>query len=182
MSHNRPSEIAQNPNAETSSLPPSGRGLTPRQIHVIAGLARGHTNKQIAQKLKISTHTVTSHVRRIGFRVGYIRRAGIVGYAYRVGILSGLRPESRSPINLTPGERKVLNGLTYGPTNLQLASYLQTPEHSVKSSVYALLRKLNARSRTHAVAIGYQQGFLNGFQSSGMSQHCLEDQRLVRND
>lgn len=42
--------------------------LTARQAQIIALVAEGLTNDQIARQLKISTHTVNTHLERIFFR------------------------------------------------------------------------------------------------------------------
>jgi len=44
--------------------------LTPREREVLAGLADGHTNKEIAQRLGISPGTVKTHVERLIGKLG----------------------------------------------------------------------------------------------------------------
>jgi DNA-binding CsgD family transcriptional regulator len=49
--------------------------LTQRERELVALIAQGHTNAQIAARLFISVRTVTSHIDRIHGKTGYRRRA-----------------------------------------------------------------------------------------------------------
>jgi len=71
-------------------------------------------------------------------------------------------PASRSvpPICLTVREREVLDLLSQGLSNKQIARRLTISEHGVKRHVTNLLAKLNAPNRTLAVAVALQQGLL----------------------
>jgi DNA-binding NarL/FixJ family response regulator len=61
--------------------------LTQREIEVLCLVATGLTNKQIAQLLKVSTHTVDRYVTVMLRRAHEHRRTGLISRAYRDGIL-----------------------------------------------------------------------------------------------
>jgi two-component system, NarL family, nitrate/nitrite response regulator NarL len=63
---------------------------------------------------------------------------------------------------LTPRERQVLEGLSAGLSNKQIARQLSISEHGVKRHVAKVLAKLNCPSRTHAVSSALQSGLLAG--------------------
>jgi DNA-binding NarL/FixJ family response regulator len=55
--------------------------LTPREIEVLKHLARGDSNREIAQALSISVRTVTTHVRNILDKLGLSNRTKAALYA-----------------------------------------------------------------------------------------------------
>lgn len=57
--------------------------LTPRQREVIARLAEGRTDKEIAEELRLSVRTVNAHVAQLLTRLGVRNRAEAVGWYYR---------------------------------------------------------------------------------------------------
>jgi DNA-binding NarL/FixJ family response regulator len=66
---------------------PREEGLTPREIEVLAGLAAGRANKQIAYDLGISEHTVKFHTSSIYGKLGATNRAEAVAVGIRRGLL-----------------------------------------------------------------------------------------------
>jgi DNA-binding NarL/FixJ family response regulator len=56
--------------------------LTPRELEVLALLARGKTNRVIADELFISEKTVASHVSHIFTKLGVGTRSAATAYAY----------------------------------------------------------------------------------------------------
>ena len=56
--------------------------LTPRQIEVLSLVAAGRTNRQIADELYVSEHTVRRHLQNIFTRIGVSSRAAATAYAY----------------------------------------------------------------------------------------------------
>jgi DNA-binding NarL/FixJ family response regulator len=62
-------------------------GLTAREVEVLALLARGETNKQIAQRLVVAPKTVGSHVEHIYVKIGCSSRAGAGLFAMEHGLL-----------------------------------------------------------------------------------------------
>jgi DNA-binding CsgD family transcriptional regulator len=61
-------------------------GLSAREAQVLQRMALGHTNRQIAEELSISTNTVQRHVSNIFTKLGLHNRAEAVAYALRHGI------------------------------------------------------------------------------------------------
>jgi two-component system, NarL family, response regulator NreC len=62
-------------------------GLSARERDVLALLARGHTNAEIAQQLVVSLRTVESHRASLRVRLGLHSRAELVDAARRMGLL-----------------------------------------------------------------------------------------------
>ena len=56
-------------------------GLTGREVQIVADIARGLTNRQIAERLGISDRTVDAHVQNIRNKLGMERRAQIAAWA-----------------------------------------------------------------------------------------------------
>jgi DNA-binding NarL/FixJ family response regulator len=69
--------------AEETELPD---GLTPREAEVLALIAGGLTNTEIADRLVVSAATVKSHVNHIFAKAGVRDRAQAVVYAYERGL------------------------------------------------------------------------------------------------
>jgi DNA-binding NarL/FixJ family response regulator len=66
--------------AVQAESPPDG--LTQRELEVLALLARGKTNRTIANELFISEKTVASHVSHIFTKLGLASRSAATAYAY----------------------------------------------------------------------------------------------------
>jgi DNA-binding NarL/FixJ family response regulator len=60
--------------------------LTPREAEVLALIAEGLTNSEIAERLVVSAATVKSHVNHIFAKIGARDRAQAVVYAYANGL------------------------------------------------------------------------------------------------
>jgi DNA-binding NarL/FixJ family response regulator len=63
-------------------------GLTTREAEVLALLASGLSNAEIAQRLFVSHATVKTHINRIFAKTGARDRAQAVRYAYQTGLAS----------------------------------------------------------------------------------------------
>jgi DNA-binding NarL/FixJ family response regulator len=59
-------------------------GLTPREREVLALLADGRTNRQIAEELFISAKTASVHVSNILAKLGVANRGEAAAVAYRL--------------------------------------------------------------------------------------------------
>ena len=63
-------------------------GLTAREVDVLALVARGLTNKEIAARLVISRKTVANHVEHIYAKIGASNRTAAALFATRHGLLT----------------------------------------------------------------------------------------------
>jgi DNA-binding NarL/FixJ family response regulator len=94
------------------------------------------------------------HSRR--FEVVAARRAG--GDAEIIPFQAPIREPEQEP---THREIEVLQLISEGLVNREIAKELYLSEETVKSHIRHLLVKLHARSRAHAVAVGFRRGILS---------------------
>ena len=93
------------------------------------------------------------HARR--FEEAAARRAG--SNAEIIPFTAPLRELEQEP---TARETEVLQLIAEGLVNREIGKALFLSEETVKSHVRHLLAKLQARSRAHAVAVGFRRGLL----------------------
>jgi DNA-binding CsgD family transcriptional regulator len=62
-------------------------GLTPREAEVLVLLARGFSNKEMAEKLSVSVRTVSSHVEHVYAKIGVSARGAAAMFAMRHGLV-----------------------------------------------------------------------------------------------
>lgn len=74
-------------NSFIKSLGCDGMSVTEREIDIIRGIAEGLSNKLIADKLKLSTHTVNTHRKNIMSKLGVNNTAGVVMFAVKNQLL-----------------------------------------------------------------------------------------------
>lgn len=63
-------------------------GISERELEIIKLIAEGYINKEIAEELFISTHTVNTHRKNIMQKLGINNTAGIVLFAVKEGLVS----------------------------------------------------------------------------------------------
>ncbi len=81
-----PDAARTDPSAERASGPKRPGGLSAREVEVLALVAKGKTNREIAGDLGISEKTVASHVSHIFTKLGLSTRAAATAYAYEHGL------------------------------------------------------------------------------------------------
>ncbi len=68
--------------------PTSAAGLTPRETEVLVLVARGASNRRVAELLDISPKTAGSHIEHIYAKIGVSTRAGAALFAVQHGLVS----------------------------------------------------------------------------------------------
>lgn len=74
-------------NTYIKTLKCDGLAVTEREIEIIVEISLGLSNKQIADKLHLSTHTVNTHRKNIMTKLGVNNTAGIVMFAVKNQLL-----------------------------------------------------------------------------------------------
>lgn len=67
-------------------------GLTRREAEILAWVARGYTNAEIAAALSVSAHTIRTHLENAYERLGVHSRAAAVAVAYDSSLVTKGRP------------------------------------------------------------------------------------------
>jgi HD-GYP domain-containing protein (c-di-GMP phosphodiesterase class II) len=67
-------------------------GLTAREVEVLGLLARGHSNRQIAQRLVVTSKTVSNHVEHVYAKLGVSSRAAATLFATQHGLMGNFEP------------------------------------------------------------------------------------------
>ena len=106
-----------------------------------------------AERKKILSRYI-DHSRR--FDAAAARRSG--ASAEIIPFTAPLRELEQEP---TQREIEVLQLISEGLVNRDIGKRLFLSEETVKSHVRHLLAKLQARSRAHAVAVGFRRGLIN---------------------
>lgn len=75
------------PNIPPNSIFAMNEELSDREIEVLVAVAKGLQNKEIAETLKISVHTVMSHRKNIIAKTGIKSIAGLTVYALMNGLI-----------------------------------------------------------------------------------------------
>jgi|SRR6185312_9834303 len=65
-----------------------GMNISEREIEIIRYIAEGYSNQEIADKIFLSVHTVTTHRKNIMSKLGISNTAGLVMYAIREQLIS----------------------------------------------------------------------------------------------
>ena len=79
---------AKPPSSKVAAGHEDGDTLSEREREVLRLLARGHTNRQIAERLFLSVKTVEGYKARVVEKLGLRGRAALTAYAIEKGLLS----------------------------------------------------------------------------------------------
>lgn len=123
--------------------------LTEKQREIAMLVTAGRTNKQIADEQRMGKNTVRNHVQRICKRLEVENRTQIA-----VAIATSSKtPTIEGDLNaspLTPQEKEIIDLITQGKLNKQIAAKLKVSERTVKNRIGRILEKLDAENRTQA--------------------------------
>ena len=72
---------------EKASHSANDAALTPRETEVLGLLAEGASNKEIARRLGMSTHTAKFHVSSLLDKLDAVGRTDAVAHAARIGVI-----------------------------------------------------------------------------------------------
>ena len=78
---NQPDRLSENGGGTDTDDTPMSESLSEREKDVVRGVALGKSNKEIAEMLFISVHTVTTHRKNISAKLGIHSPAGLTIYA-----------------------------------------------------------------------------------------------------
>jgi DNA-binding NarL/FixJ family response regulator len=79
----------------TQTAVPRLDGLTERELEVLALVAKGWSNAEIAARLYVTTATAKTHLSRLLMKLDARDRAQLIVVAYETGLVSARPPESR---------------------------------------------------------------------------------------
>jgi len=82
------SAVLQEKSANISEYSCQGMHISEREMEIITLIAEGYSNKEVADKLFLSTHTVTTHRKNIMNKLGVNNTAGLVLFAVRENLVS----------------------------------------------------------------------------------------------
>lgn len=77
------------PTSEPAAPPGADLGLTARELEVLALVAQGRSNRQVAETLFISAKTASVHVSNILAKLGVASRVEAAAVAHRLGLVAG---------------------------------------------------------------------------------------------
>jgi DNA-binding NarL/FixJ family response regulator len=82
------SAVLEDKQASVSEYSCEGLNISEREMEIIKLIAEGYSNKEVADKLFLSTHTVTTHRKNIMNKLGVNNTAGLVLFAVRENLIS----------------------------------------------------------------------------------------------
>jgi two-component system, NarL family, response regulator YdfI len=134
----------------------------------IVVLVRSTERRSLMQMLTLGVRGILPYSASAAEIVAAIRAAAEGLTVFHAGFQRDLfeddawsKPETEgAQIALTPREQEVLALLAQGLSNKAIAARLFLSEHTVKFHMGTIFEKLNASSRTEAVAIGLRQGLI----------------------
>jgi DNA-binding NarL/FixJ family response regulator len=92
--------------------------LSRREVEVVRCVAEGLSNREIAQRLGLTEHTVKNYLFRIFDKLGVSKRVEVVLYAYSLGGVAGVTESSNSGKGKKLSSRAVTNKVVGAPPTL----------------------------------------------------------------
>jgi DNA-binding CsgD family transcriptional regulator len=151
--------VAHMPRTSVSRPRKLRRPLTAREIEVLAEIADGKTNEEVAARLGIARHTVKSHMAHILDALGAMNSAHAVAIAHCRGDFGPRRRLAWNP-DVSYREVQVLEGVAVGMTDVQVGRKLWVSQHTIKSHLRRIYVKLGVCSRAQAVDTAFRSGLL----------------------
>ncbi len=116
--------------------PRAMEGLTARETEVVALVAAGRTNKEIASTAGISVKTVETHLGNIFAKLGASNRREVMNWASQRGM--------GESADLTDRQRQILTLIARGLRNMEIATRLGTTTASIEAEVRSILEAVRA--------------------------------------
>ncbi len=92
--------------ATTAAAAGAAPELTARELEVLRWIARGLTNREIAERLFLSVRTIESHRARIQRKLGRSRRSDLVDYALERGLVEAADLDRALRLSRAAGRRR----------------------------------------------------------------------------
>jgi|GEM_PF-137230 len=107
-------------------------GLTPRELELVAHVAEGKSNKEIAAAAGISVKTVEAHLASVFVKLGVTNRREVMNWARERGM-------DDEPPDLTETQRHILTLIARGLRNVEIATRLGTTTAAVEAEIRQIL-------------------------------------------
>ncbi|WP_063046184.1 MFS transporter [Nocardia pseudovaccinii] len=153
--------------AESSEATSTGkrkdRDLTDHEIRVLARMATGGENAEIAQDLDVSVNVIKTNVKNILRLLGVGNRTQAVAAALRRRILDINdipQPKSRPPRPLLPQELAILDLVAEGAKDDAIARATGVDTKSIRAALDRHFLEFGVRDRTAAVVEAFRRGDL----------------------
>jgi len=141
-------------------------------LHALEALRRAHGHARV---IMLTTLAGDHHVRRafelgaVGFLMKHTLRKDLIeairavhaGQRWIPADVARTLADHYGQSSLSEREREVLRSAAAGNSNKRIGVHLGIAEDTVKAHVRTILAKLDARDRTHAVAIAVKRGIIS---------------------
>lgn len=133
--------------------------ISTREQEVLGLIASGLNNKEIGDKLEISSHTAISHRKSLYRKLGAFNSATLVQKAHEKGLL---KPDDQAKVieMISSREKEVLELIASGLSSLEIGKKLFISCHTVVSHKKNLYKKLHAFNGASLMSSALQVGIL----------------------
>ena len=150
-------------------------GFSPTEVAILLGMARGLENQEICSLFSISSQTAKNHVKALLEKMNASKENDVYdrSQAAILAIREGIFPQSvltRLPeadkvdhlIRLSPQKRAVLQYISQGMANKEIAMSLVISSQTVKNHITAILNILDCTDRLSAMLVSINAQLQNG--------------------